>query len=178
MAICFNSLPTQKTFDAEGKTKKIEVEAGIYKAKVVDAAMKQKKDGSGQYLNIRMQLTKGDGAPAGTLWDIISESSAAVCLYKLSRLLRACNIPLEGTMELEDIGKIIKGRELVVDVGPDKTGRMGVDLFTHEAYYQIGEWDDVCALVGAPAADPEPDGFMNVPTPETQEEMENDYVEF
>lgn len=139
--IQFDQLPT--TNPGGGVPK-----AGIYRATIDKAEMKAPKDPSKKdYLNITLKLKAKDGTPAGTVFDILTESEAPAILYKIGRFLRACGIPLQGAMELKDIAKLVLGKEIAVDikVGKDNNGndRAEVDLFTREAYYMPGEFDEV-----------------------------------
>jgi hypothetical protein len=164
--INFDSLPQENPFSLP--------QADIYMAKIIEAAMKQKKDGSGEYLNIKLQLTDAAGKSQGSIFDILSESDSSVIQYKLGRFIRACGLPLTGSMELKDLAKLIINRDIAVDIkiDQDKTGKYGdkavVDLFTREAYYLPTEFAEIYALVHQ--GDDADKGAMNAPT-ETNEEV-------
>ena len=137
MAINFNELPTNRFTGAAAP--KV---AGRYKAYIENAEMKVKKDGSGEYLNLKYKLTDADGKAAGSMYDIHSESTKAFVLWKLGRLLTACRIPLEGTMELKDIGAIIVGRTIEVDLDVEEWNgkqRYIIDTKKGECYYPCEE---------------------------------------
>ena len=159
MAINFDSLPQENPFGL--------VPIGIYKAHIVEAAMKQGKDTSKpMYLNLRYNLTDAEGKGAGTLYDIISESDSSVVQYKIARFIKACGIPLVGSMELSDIAKLVVNKTIVVDVGHDtksNPAKAQVDLFTREAYYPEAEFEEIWALAN-PTAQEEQADFEPAPT--------------
>lgn len=134
MAINFDELPQSNPFV---------IPNDIYKAKIIEAAMKQGKDAAKPpYLNLKYGLFTADGKSAGSIYDIISESDSSVVKYKTGRFLRACGIPLVGSMELSDIAKLVLNKEIVVDIST-KAGegeRPQIDLFAREAYYTIEEF--------------------------------------
>lgn len=143
MAINFDALPQDNPFALP--------DPGVYKATVVDAEMKQGKDLSKpEYLNLKFSLTDKNGKNCGNLYDIIAESDSSVVQYKTARFIRACGLPLTGSMELKDLAKIVKGREIALDVAHDNKGdrpRAQVDLFSREAYYLASEFTDIYMLV-------------------------------
>ena len=149
MTINFDSLPQENPFALP--------EPGVYKAKIVEAEMKQGKDLSKpEYLNLKFSLTDKDGKNCGTLYDIIAESDSSVVQYKTARFIRACGLPLTGSMELKDLAKIVKGRELALDVAHDTKSerpRAQVDLFSREAYYLASEFMDIYKLVNPEEAE-------------------------
>lgn len=139
-------------------------EADVYKARIVEATMKAPKDMTKPaYLNLKYQLTKHDGTSAGTMFDMLFDSDSSTLQYKLGRFLRACNIPLQGAMELSDIAKLVGNKEIVIDtkVTPASgnfSAKAEVDVFSREAYYTAPEFDEIWTLVHkeaqpAPAAD-------------------------
>lgn len=149
MAINFDSLPQENPFALP--------EPGVYKAKIVEAEMKQGKDLSKpEYLNLKFSLTDKNGKSCGNLYDIIAESDSSVVQYKTARFIRACGLPLTGSMELKDLAKVVKGRELALDVSHDNKSerpRAQVDLFSREAYYLPSEFMDIYMLVNPEEAE-------------------------
>lgn len=149
MAINFDALPQDNPFALP--------DPGVYKATVVDAEMKQGKDLSKpEYLNLKFSLTDKEGKNCGNLYDIIAESDSSVVQYKTARFIRACGLPLTGSMELKDLAKIVKGREIALDVSHDNKNdrpRAQVDLFSREAYYLASEFMDIYMLVNPEKAD-------------------------
>lgn len=146
MAINFDSLPTDNPFALP--------DPGIYLAKIVDAEMKQGKDlAKPPYLNLRLMLTDAAGNNKGSVYDILAESESSVVQYKISRFVRACGIPLTGSMELSDLAKIVKGKDIAVDITHDNSSdrpRAQVDLFSREAYYLPSEFAEIKELVSPP----------------------------
>lgn len=149
MAINFDSLPQENPFALP--------KPGVYKAKIVEAEMKQGKDLSKpEYLNLKFSLTDKNGKSCGSLYDIIAESDSSVVQYKTARFIRACGLPLTGSMELKDLAKVVKGRELALDVSHDNKSerpRAQVDLFSREAYYLPSEFMDIYMLVNPEEAE-------------------------
>lgn len=143
MAINFDNLPQENPYALPA--------VGVYKAKIVEAEMKQGKDLSKpEYLNIKYTLFDKNNKNCGSLYDIISESDSSVVQYKISRFVRACGIPLVGAMELKDLAKLVKNKELALDVSYDKksdTPRAQVDLFSREAYYLPSEFMEIYNIV-------------------------------
>ena len=142
MAISFDDLPNNKPVNTINK--------GTYYATIESAEMRQPKDPTKPlYLNLLLALKDSSGKSAGKIYDIITESDKPLLKYKLARFIKA--LRLENTLttfELSDLCKIIKNKELIVDVVPEKkdneeTGRSIVDVFTNEIYYQISEAKDV-----------------------------------
>lgn len=144
MAINFDKLPQDNPYALPAP--------GVYKAKIVEAEMKSPKNDPTRpdYLNVKYTLFDKANKNCGNLYDIISESDKSVVQYKLSRFIRACGIPLTGTMELKDLAKLVKNKEIVVDISLDKKSeqpRMQVDLFTREGYYTTAEFMDIYNIV-------------------------------
>lgn len=150
MSIKFDSLPKQNPGGGA-------VKPGLYYAHIEKTEMKQSKDKTKPpYLNLTLKLTDRDGKKAGTLFDMMSESDSAVIQYKIGRFIRACGIPLVGEMELKDIGKIVAGKDIVVDVKNDEYNgkkRAVVNLFDNEAYYLPSEYEEVYAAINGNAED-------------------------
>lgn len=144
MAINFDTLPQENPF---------KIPDDIYMAKIVEAAMKQGKDPNKKpYLNLKYDLFGADGRKVGSIYDIIAESDASAVQYKTGRFVRACGIPLVGSMELHDIQKLVLNKSLVVDIqtGPkterDPNPKPQVALFNREAYYTVDEFREVWLL--------------------------------
>ena len=135
MAINFDALPQEKPAGAI-------IPKGQYKAIIEKAEMKQGKDASKPpYLNLLFALSdKESGAPAGKLYDILSESESTYVMYKIGRFLKALSLNLGATFELKDLAKLVTGKELLVDVMVDEKtepNRSIVDIFSGEIYYPI-----------------------------------------
>ena len=142
MAISFDDLPNNKPNNTIAK--------GSYYATIDIAEMRQPKDPTKPlYLNLLLALKDGSGKFVGKIYDIITESDKPLLKYKLARFIKA--LKLEDTLttfELSDLCKIVKDKELIVDVVPEKkdneeTGRTVVDVFTNEIYYPISEAKEI-----------------------------------
>lgn len=154
MAINFDALPQDNPFALPAP--------GVYKAKIVEAEMKAPKNDPTKpdYLNLKYTLFDANNKNCGNIYDILSESSNSVVLYKLSRFIRACGIPRTGTLELRDLAKLVAGKEIVIDVSHDAKSdkpRAQVDLFTREGYYLPSEFDDIYKLTQPAGAEEQAD---------------------
>lgn len=135
--INFNSLPTDKPNSLPEK--------GTYYATIEAAEIKQGKDiTKPPYLNIVLALRNADGKNCGKIYDIISESDKELVQYKLARFITALGLTNLGVFELVDLVKIIKGKELIVDVKQDEAkdgyaAKAVVDVFAGNIYYPISE---------------------------------------
>lgn len=126
----------------------------VYRGKIVEAEMRQSKNDLTKppYLNLKINLFDKDYKTAGTIYDIVSESDKSVVQYKLSRLLRACGIPLVGSMELKDLAKLVVNKEIALDINHDTPSdpkykpKAQVDVFTREAYYLPAEFAEIYNL--------------------------------
>lgn len=138
MAISFDDLPNNKPNNT--------IKKGSYYATIEIAEMKQPQNPTKPpYLNMLFALKDDSGKSVGKIYDILTESDKPLLKYKLGRFIKA--LKLENTLttfELSDLCKIVKNKELIVDVTPEKqnneeTGRTVVDVFTNEIYYPISE---------------------------------------
>lgn len=138
MAITFDSLPNTKPSDSITK--------GTYYATIEIAEMRQPKDPTKpQYLNMLLALKDKNGKTVGKIYDILTESDKTILQYKLAQFIKA--LKLETTLnifELADLCKVVKNKELIVDVAPEKkdnqeTGRTTVDIFSGSIYYPLSE---------------------------------------
>ena len=144
MAINFDKLPQDNPFALPTP--------GVYRAKIVEADMKSPKNDPTKpdYLNIKYTLFDRTNKNCGSIYDILSESDSSVVQYKIARFVRACGIPLTGAMELRDLAKLVKNKEIALDVTIDKksdTPRAQVDLFSREGYYLASEFEEIYWLV-------------------------------
>ncbi len=135
--INFNSLPTDKPNALP--------ENGTYYATIESAEMKQGKDPTKPpYLNIALALKDKNGKACGKIFDIISESDKELVQYKLARFVIALDLARLGTFELIDLVKIIKNKQLIVDVKQEEAkdgypAKAVVDVFRGSIYYPISD---------------------------------------
>lgn len=162
MAINFDTLPQENPFALPTP--------GLYKATIDDAEMRHNKNDATKppYLNLKYKLTDMEGKSKGVMFDILSESDSPVVGYKIARFCRACGIPLQGQIELSDLAKIVKGKEILVDVKIDDTDaryvKAVVDIFSHEAYYQVSELESLKPVFFAEQKEISAnDAFMQIP---------------
>ena len=150
MAINFNSLPTSKPVNLP--------ESGTYYATIESAEMKQSKDPTKpQYLNICLALKDKTGRACGKIFDIISESDKELVQYKIARFLIALDLAKLGSFELADLVKIIKNKQLIVDVKQEEAkdgypAKAVVDVFAGSIYYPISEATTIFGTAAPEAA--------------------------
>ena len=112
----FSALPKDKP--AGGNATEGRHLATIFDAKMVDS----KSTPGTKYLNVSFKLAKG-----GFVNENYFDSDKPFLQYKLSRLLTACGISLDGTGTLDDVRKVIKGRDVVIDVVINDKGYGALD---------------------------------------------------
>lgn len=139
--INFNSLPADKPASLP--------ENGTYYATIDSAEMKKGKDTTKPaYLNISLLLKNKEGKSCGKIFDIISESDKELVQYKLARFIKALGLEQLGVFELADLVKIVKNKQLIVDVKQEEAqngypAKAVVDVFAGEIYYPISEAKEI-----------------------------------
>ena len=150
MSINFDTLPKDKPAGGEYPLPK----EGFRKAKITVQEMKTPLDTTKKdYLNLTLELSDGK------VWDKIFDSEAPVLLHKIYRLALACKLPIAGSLTLPDIGKLLVGKEVVVDIKHDiYTNRQGVevptagvDIFSNDIYYPIEAFNELTGAIPDPA---------------------------
>lgn len=111
----FESLPKDKPNNNT-------VAEGTYKATVFKTEMRAGKETGTPYLNVSFKLDKG-----GFVNENYFESDKPFLMYKLGRLLKACNVDLKGEGSLKDVEKVIKGKNVIVDVVVNDKGYGSLD---------------------------------------------------
>jgi hypothetical protein len=142
MAISYDALPSTRPSNTLPK--------GFYKATILNAEMKTSKTTHNDYLSLTYDLRDANGN-GGKLYDMQFDSEKEFLRYKLGRFLTALNLNLQGSFELKDLCKLVKGKQLIVDITIEeaKDGnpeRNVINSFEHEIYYNISEW---ASLTGA-----------------------------
>lgn len=143
MSISFDDLPTSRPTQVIPK--------GTYYATIESAEMKQPKDITKPlYLNMLLSLRTPEGKAVGRVYDVLAESDKELVKFKLARFITALglNTVLTGSFELSDLCKIIKNKELLVDIIPEKqdgkeTGRTVVDALSGGIYYPVSEASEI-----------------------------------
>jgi len=115
MAINFDKLPTAKPNGNSTVTE------GRHLAVVDKAEMVKSKEGN-PYLKVTFRTKDG-----GFVNENYFDSDKPFLQYKLSRLLKATGVVLEGTGSLEDVAKLIKGKKVTIDVVLNDRGYAGLD---------------------------------------------------
>jgi hypothetical protein len=150
--INFDGLPMNKPVNLPA--------SGTYYATIETAEMKQPADPTKpQYLNICMSLKDQYGTSCGKIYDILSESEKDLVKYKLARFLIALNLTNLGNFELVDLIKVIKNKQLIVDVKQEEAkdgypAKAVVDVFSGSIYYPMSEAGAIFGVVTPAPATP------------------------
>lgn len=124
--INFDSLPKDKPSQSN-------VSNGTFEAVVFDAKMMVSKTTNNEYLNVSFKIDNG-----GFVNENYFESDKPFLLWKLSNLLKACNVQLEGEGSLRDVAKVIKGKKVIIDVAVNDKGYGALDYSgNNEGIYPI-----------------------------------------
>lgn len=135
--INFNSLPIDKPNNLP--------DSGTYYATITDAEMRQGKDPTKpMYLSICLALKDKNGRSCGKIYDIIAESDKELIQYKIARFLIALGLEKLGSFELTDLVKVIKNKQLIVDVKQEEAkdgypAKAVVDVFSGSIYYPLSD---------------------------------------
>ena len=111
----FNELPKDKPNNNT-------VTAGTYLATIFKTQMQVSKTTGAEYLNVSFKLKDG-----GFVNENYFDSDKPFIMYKLGRLLKACEVTLSGTGSLKDVAKVIKGKKVIVDVAVNDRGYGALD---------------------------------------------------
>lgn len=123
----FTSLPKDKPNNNS-------VAEGRYNAIVFKSEMRKGKENNNEYLNVSFKIDNG-----GFVNENYFDSDKPFLMYKLSRLLLACNTPLDGEGTLKDVAKVIQGKRVVIDVVVNDRGYGSLDYSgDKEGIYPIG----------------------------------------
>lgn len=123
----FTSLPKDKPNNNS-------VSEGRYNAIVFKSEMRKSKENNNEYLNVSFKIDNG-----GFVNENYFDSDKPFLMYKLSRLLLACNTPLDGEGTLKDVAKVIQGKRVVIDVVVNDRGYGSLDYSgDKEGIYPIG----------------------------------------
>lgn len=124
----FESLPKDKPSQNN-------VAEGTYKATVFKTEMRTSKESGNEYLNVSFKIDNG-----GFVNENYFDSDKPFLMYKLGRLLKACNVELKGNGSLKDVAKVIKGKKVVIDVIVNDKGYGSLDYSgDKEGIYPVTE---------------------------------------
>ena len=124
----FESLPKDKPSQNN-------VAEGTYKATVFKTEMRVSKESGNEYLNVSFKIDNG-----GFVNENYFDSNKPFLMYKLGRLLKACNVELKGNGSLKDVAKVIKGKKVVIDVIVNDRGYGSLDYSgDKEGIYPVTE---------------------------------------
>lgn len=146
-------------FDALPKDKPNQnnVTDGRYKAKVFKTEMRTSKDSNNEYLNVSFKLDDG-----GFVNENYFDSDKPFLQYKLGRLLKACKVTLSGEGTLKDVAKVIKDKEVIIDVAVNDRGYGALDYSGgNDGIYPID-------------ATPNPEATVVTASPEVNQAIEAD----
>ena len=124
----FESLP-------KNKPSQNNVAEGTYKATVFKTEMRVSKESGNEFLNVSFKIDNG-----GFVNENYFDSDKPFLMYKLGRLLKACNVELKGNGSLKDVAKVIKGKKVVIDVIVNDKGYGSLDYSGNkEGIYPVTE---------------------------------------
>lgn len=128
MTIAFDQIPKDKPNNNN-------VEKGQYKAVVFKSEIRKGKESGNEYLNVSFKIDEG-----GFVNENYFKSDKPFLLYKLGRLLTACEINLEGEIDLNAIKKVIQGKKVLIDVDVNDRNYSAIDYSgNNEGLYPITE---------------------------------------
>lgn len=129
MAIIFDNIPSTKP------SGKIEVEPGKYTAKVFKAEMQTGKASGNDFLSVSFKLDKG-----GFVNEAFTDNDKPFNQWKIGRLCKACGVSLEGEFQLKDLIKVIRGKNVILDVTMNDRGYPSVDYSSdNDGMYPVEE---------------------------------------
>ena len=124
----FESLPKDKPSQNN-------IVEGTYKATVFKTEMRVSKETNNEFLNVSFKIDNG-----GFVNENYFDSDKPFLMYKLGRLLKACNVELKGKGSLKDVAKVIKGKKVVIDVIVNDRGYGSLDYSgDKEGIYPVTE---------------------------------------
>ena len=143
MSIQFDKLPQAKP------NQNATVNPGRYLVKITKAEMVERKEASA-YLRVTFTTQNKE-----TFSENFFEDNKPFLQYKISRLLKATEVVLEGEGSLKDIGKLIVNKKAIVDIDVNDKGYANLDFSDNkEGIYRVDE-----VVIGEvdkePALDPE-----------------------
>lgn len=131
--INFNTLPK------ENASQYAVIPKGSYLAKIVKSEMKTPKTpGKPDYLSVECDITDpASNSGMGKFWINLFESEANLPRFQLRRFIEALKLNITGEFELRDLTKMINGKELVVDICPNKEGDRSVVDVSADCFYPL-----------------------------------------
>lgn len=115
---------------------------GWNKMEIKKAEIKISKAGD-PYLNVGMQVILPNGKYGAYVFDIFKEASDGFMLYKLRKFVEGFDLPVNGNFELEDLTKVLVGRQamvqLKIDDNPNYRKKSVVDI-RNEMYIPLKDY--------------------------------------
>lgn len=151
----FESLPKDKPSQNN-------VVEGTYKATIFKTEMRTGKESGNEFLNVSFKIDDG-----GFVNENYFDSDKPFLMYKLGRLLKACNVELKGQGSLKDVAKVIKGKKVIIDVVVNDRGYGSLDysgdkegIYPYkEDYMQVEMDEEVSQAIEASAVDMSDEDF-------------------
>lgn len=139
MPIHLDQLPSERP-EANFKL----LDAGTYEFVIEKAEIKVSNNGN-EYMQVTLVTDDGD-----KLWDNIMYTDNPHVQFKFTRFLRACKVPLQGSLEFKDIKVLVEGARVKADVIQEEQTYKGntqtrniIDLFNGDCYYPIDDEEAV-----------------------------------
>ena len=119
----------------QNKPSQNSVAEGRYVAEIFKTQMLVSKTTNNEYLNVSFKIDGG-----GFVNENYFDSDKPFLLYKLGRLLKACNVTLSGEGSLKDVAKVIKGKKVIIDIAVNDKGYGSLDYSdNNEGIYSLNE---------------------------------------
>lgn len=150
--INFQNLPTQAPNSLPEK--------GVYQYNIVSAQMRVAQSSGTPYLEIKAELSKGDGRKVATIFDRIMDIDNDIHRYKLRQLIQALRLPITGEFQLSDLTKMIVGKTILADITHEKSkdpqyqDKAIVDPFSAEVYYPMSRASELLGIPSVGSAAP------------------------
>lgn len=115
---------------------------GWNKMEIKKAEIKISKAGD-PYLNVGMQVVLPNGKYGAYVFDILKEASDGFMLYKLRKFVEGFDLPVNGNFELEDLTKVLVGRQAMVQLKIDNNpnyGKKSVVDIRNEMYIPLKDY--------------------------------------
>lgn len=128
--IQFDKLPTDKP------SQNASIVAGRHLVKITGAKILKAASSGNEYLSVRFETKDKQSMLEG-----FHTGDKPFLQYKIGRLLRACNIKLEGEGTLNDIAKLLPNKKAIIDVEINDRGYAGLDFSGNkEGIYKSDEF--------------------------------------
>lgn len=127
---------------------------GVYMCEIKNA---QIKTATNTYLELQLELSKGDGRKVATIYDRLFDIEADLPRFKLRQFITALKLPIVGDFTLSDLQKMVIGKKLLADIdiekskNPNYQDKAVVNPFKADIYYHIERAAELLGIA-APAS--------------------------